>query len=561
MKLRHGETDRRRNHVGIVMDWNIQFFAILLVAIGGIFLARSLAYARFLLKDEHGHSRGWRTLFVFVIMFIGGYLAYGATLLSRPILSIDLLISGIFFGGGLFVVLIVRMSVHTVQHVHHLRALERHHALHDSLTNLPNRHLLMGKIDQAIAEAQGKQKPLAILILDLNRFKEVNDTLGHHCGDQLLMELAPRLRQAISPLDMVARLGGDEFGFVLADVSAEEAKLTSQRILQSVDQPFSIEGHSLSVGGSVGIAMFPEHGEEPQLLLQHADVAMYEAKRHGQGYAFYEVAHDQYSLNRLRVISSLRDPALFEQLRLCFQPKISLKDGRVCGVEALLRWQHPTMGIIMPDNFIGVAERAGIMRQLTLWVLYRTLKQMEVWQSAGVNLHTAINLSVRNLSDESLPEEMSRLLDAHAVSPNHITLEVTESSMMGNPRLAHEILGRLNARGFLTAIDDFGSGYSSLAYIKSLPASEIKIDKSFVLNMTRDESDAVIVHSTIALAHNMGYRVVAEGVENAEILELLQVLGCDVAQGFYFSEPMSANDVLPWVQIQNRNHLSYARVS
>jgi len=286
---------------------------------------------------------------------------------------------------------------------------------------------------------------------------------------------------------------------------------------------------------------------------------MYEAKRHGQGYAVYEAAQDQYSLNRLRIVTSLRDRALFDQLVLHFQPKISLKDGRVCGLEALLRWQHPTLGAIDPESFIPVAERAGVMRQITLWVLRTAVSQMEQWQNAGFMQHVAINLSVRNLGDENLPQDIQQILAAHSVKPSHITLEVTESSMMVNPRLAQEILNKLNALGLVSSIDDFGSGYSSLAYLKSLPATEIKIDKSFVLNMTHDESDAVIVHSTIGLAHNMGYRVVAEGVESLEIFELLQVLGCDVVQGYYLSEALPAAQVQAWVQAHNDDYLRYAR--
>lgn len=541
------------------MEPYLKILALFLVAFGALFLLRALLTARVLLKDEYGNPRGWQMLFFFVVLFLLCYLGYGLMLMSRPIETIDLMISAVFCGGGLFVVLVVRMSVRTVQHVHHMRALERHHALHDSLTNLPNRRLMMERIEKATATAQTQQTELAILLLDLNRFKEVNDTLGHQFGDHLLVALAPRLLSAISATDVVARLGGDEFGFILEDVSVEQACNICKRILDVVDQPFTIDGHGVSIGGSIGIAMYPQHGDEPQLLLQHADVAMYEAKRHGQGFTVYQAEQDQYSLSGLRIVTSLRDRALFDQLQLHYQPKISLKDGRVCGLEALLRWQHPSLGEIEPDTFIPVAERVGVMRQITLWVLRTALQQMEAWQKSGFPQHVAVNLSVRNLGDENLPQDIREILAAHSVPPAHIILEVTESGMMVNPRLAQDVLNKLNALGLASAIDDFGSGFSSLAYLKSLPATEIKIDKSFVLNMTHDESDAVIVHSTIALAHNMGYRVVAEGVANAEILELLQVLGCDVVQGFYFSKALPAEQVIPWVQQHNQNHLSFAR--
>ena len=248
------------------MDLNLKFIALLLVILGALFLMQALTAARFLLNDEYGHARGWKMLFAFVVLFLLGYAGYGVMLTTQSVEAIDLVIAAVFCGGGLFVVLVVRMSVHTVQHVHHMRALERHHALHDSLTNLPNRRLMMERIDQIITAAQANPQKLAILILDLNRFKEVNDTLGHHCGDQLLIALSPRLLGAISATDVVARLGGDEFGFVLENVTVEQARTISKRILEVVDQPFNIEGHGVSIGGSVGIAMYPEHGDELQLL-------------------------------------------------------------------------------------------------------------------------------------------------------------------------------------------------------------------------------------------------------------------------------------------------------
>lgn len=542
------------------MDWYLKPFALLLLTGGGLLLLKSLFQARALLQNDHGNLGWWRFLVACVVLFIAGYAGYGMGLLNETAVRVvDVVTSGVFFGGGVFVMLVMRMSVQTAQYVQHLSTLERHRSLHDGLTNLPNRRLLMERIDLAIDWSLEQKKPVAILIMDLNRFKEVNDTLGHHYGDRLLVEMALRLQNALKPNDMVARLGGDEFGFVLENVSADGAVDVSKHLLELVDKPFIVEGHGLSVGGSIGIAIFPEHGEEPQSLMQHADVAMYEAKRHGKGYALYEAVLDQYSLNRLKIVTSLRSSALLDQLSIMYQPKIDLTNGRVCGLEALVRWEHPTLGPIPPDYFIPVAERTGVMKQITFWVLRNVLKQIEEWQTFGLHIEVAVNLSVRNLSDDSLPREIGKALDAYCVPLSSIVLEVTESSMMVNPRLAHDVLNKLHALGLQFSIDDFGTGYSSLAYLKSLPASEIKIDKSFVLDMIHDESDAVIVHSTIALAHNMGYRVVAEGVESAEVLELLQVLGCDVAQGFYFSEPMSGYRVPIWVEQHNQNRLSFAR--
>ncbi|MDP2828002.1 MAG: EAL domain-containing protein [Sulfuricellaceae bacterium] len=539
----------------------LQIASLILVVGGIVQLIRSFSFARFLLKRDFGNPGGWRTLFVFVVFFVGGYSSYAILLLKEPVGVIQLVVSCIFFLGGMFVVTVVRMSSLSVQYVMHMAAVEKHHAHHDPLTGLPNRLLLMERIVQAIDRSKQNRRPCAILIMDLNRFKEVNDTLGHHFGDLLLIELSTRLQNYIGHSDMLGRLGGDEFGFVLEGQSAENPTAFCQHALQQVERPFDVETHSLSIGGSIGIALYPVHGTEPSSLLQHADIAMYEAKRQGKGYMQYEAGLDRHSLDRLTIMSSLKSPDLREQLFVFYQPKIDLLSGRVCGLEALVRWNHPTLGLVSPDDFIPVAERAGVMKQITLWVLNTVLSKKQEWQSLGIHIDVAVNLSVRNLCDETLPQEISQILDSHYVPASSIILEVTETSMMTNPKLAQEILVKLHDLGLQLAIDDFGTGYSSLAYLKSLPASEIKIDKSFVIDMTHDETDAIIVHSTIALAHNMGYRVVAEGVETAESLEMLQVLGCDVAQGFYFSEPMRSGQVPAWVERHNQNRLAFARAA
>lgn len=527
--------------------------AFLLVLFGALLMLRSFSHASVLVKGEFGNSRGWRGLLVLVLVFVVGYANYALKLLSEPVGMTELVVSGIFFMGGLFVVTVVRMSSLSVQFASHLAAVEKHHARHDPLTSLPNRLLLMERIAQAIEDSRRDRRSFAILIMDLNRFKEVNDTLGHHFGDRLLVELSSRLQRFIGPSDLVARLGGDEFGFVLEGSSAENPVAFCRHALQQIERSFEVEGHSLIIGGSIGIAVYPVHGEEPASLMQHADIAMYEAKRQGNGFMEYDPELDRHSLDRLMIMSSLRSPDLCEQLFVFFQPKVELASGKVCGMEALVRWKHPKIGLVLPDAFIPVAERAGVMKMITLWVLDMALTAKQEWQSLGIHIDVAVNLSVSNLSDENLPADILRLLDNHFVPSSSIILEVTETSMMTNPRRAHEVLLKLHEIGLQLSIDDFGTGYSSLAYLKSLPASEIKIDKSFVLDMINDEADAMIVHSTINLAHNLGYRVVAEGVENVESLDLLQILGCDVAQGFYFSQPMRAGQVPAWVERHNRN--------
>lgn len=536
--------------------------ASLLLIFGGILLLlRAFSHANYLVQGDFGNPRGWRGLFGVVAFFVVGYASHALVLISGPVGMSELVVAIIFFMGGLFVVTVVRMSSLSVQYVSHMAAVEKHHARHDPLTGLPNRVLLMERIIQAIENAGRERRPFVILIMDLNRFKEVNDTLGHHFGDHLLVELSSRLQHHIGQHDIVARLGGDEFGFVLESPVAGNPDAFCRQILRQIEHPFEVEGHNLSVGGSIGIAVYPEHGEDPSSLMQHADIAMYEAKRQRKGYMRYEPELDRHSLDRLMIMSSLKNPDLCEQLFVFFQPKIELASGKVCGLEALVRWKHPKLGLVPPDAFIPVAERAGVMKMITLWVLDTVLAVKQEWQSLGIHIDVAVNLSVSNLSDESLPADILRVLENHYVPASSVIFEVTETSMMTNPRQAQEVLHKLHEIGLQLSIDDFGTGYSSLSYLKSLPASEIKIDKSFVLDMINDETDAVIVHSTITLAHNIGYRVVAEGVESAASLELLQVLGCDVAQGFYISEPMRAGQVPAWVERHNRNRSAFARAA
>lgn len=536
----------------------MKIYSLLLIAVGILFMLRSSSYAHVLLKDEHTRNlAGWRLLSGFVLLFIIGYSGYGLTLLARPAELVDIVVSGVFFSGGLFVLITMHVSVQTLHYVREIMKRERHGWLHDSLTNLPNRRLLMERIEQAITIGNLTKRPITIMIMDLNRFKEVNDTLGHHYGDELLISLAQRLQGMTTLSCMVSRLGGDEFGFVLESTSKKEAVSFCKHVLTLVDEPFVIDGHKLSIGGSIGIAMYPEHGDITQQLLQHADVAMYAAKRNGSGYVMYAAGINESSLSNLNLIATLKHPDLKHQLSICYQPKINLKDGTACGLEALVRWNHPALGNVPPDQFIPIAERVGLMKQITFFVLHTVLAQLEEWHALGLNIKVAVNLSMRNLSDESLPDDIANALASYNIPPASLILEVTESSMMINPELANATLTTLSELGVQCSIDDFGTGYSSLAYLKSLPAAEIKIDKSFVTDMTTDENDAIIVHATIVMAHNMGYRVVAEGVENAEILELLQILGCDVVQGFYFSKPMPAHAVPEWIIWHNKQSQRY----
>ncbi len=423
----------------------------------------------------------------------------------------------------------------------------RHQALHDALTGLPNRALLLDRVEHAIRGARRNHRPLALMIADLDHFKEINDTLGHPCGDLLLQETARRMGAAMRSSDTVARLGGDEFALLLPATDAADAGRIADKVARAIERPFELEGNSFVLGASLGIAMFPEHGEDSSTLMRHADVAMYAAKREHRGHALYEPGQDRHGLRHLALKSELHAALEGEQLKLCYQPVVDLQSGRVTGVEALVRWSHPSRGVLGPDEFIPLAERTGLIRPLTLWVLRTAARHCRAWATHGLELRVAVNLSAHNLHDGGLPETIQGLV-GEAGRPLPLRLEITETAIMPGSAHALEVLNRLSAQGVHISIDDFGTGYSSLAYLKRLPVDEVKIDKSFVSAMRFDNDDAVIVRSIIDLAHNIGLRVVAEGVEDRATYELLAGMRCDSVQGFYISRPREADDLRAWLR-------------
>ena len=424
-----------------------------------------------------------------------------------------------------------------------------HQALHDGLTELPNRLLLQDRLRHAILTAQRKRTPLALLITDLDRFKEINDTLGHHYGDLVLQQVAGRMRGALRESDTIARLGGDEFAVLLPGIENEaDAIGAARKLVSALEQPIILEDQSFHVGASVGIALFPDHGEDGATLMRHADVAMYVAKRSSAGFALYDPKEDQHSISRLSMVGELRHAIEYKQLVLFYQPKIDLKAGLVTGVEAVVRWDHPQRGLLLPDEFIPLAEHTGLIRPLTFFVLDEALHQLHLWQKIGIDLHMAINLSARHLQDEQLPGKIAASMQQWGIAAELLEFEITESAIMANPLRAMDTLTQLDAMGVGLSIDDFGTGYSSLVYLKQLPVDEIKIDKSFVIDMLENNEDMVIVRSTVDLAHNMGRRVVAEGVESEETLNTLIEMGCDMAQGYYISRPLTAAVLTRWLR-------------
>jgi diguanylate cyclase (GGDEF)-like protein len=425
----------------------------------------------------------------------------------------------------------------------------RRQALHDGLTGLPNRTLLNERLRQALAGSDTSGEPVSLLIMDLDQFKEVNDALGHDHGDKLLVEMSRRLQRVLREIDTIARLGGDEFAVLLtqhADVKG--ALAIAGRIRSALEQPFQLGGISVQTSASIGIALAPDHGTEAETLAQRADVAMYTAKRGGDGIAVYSPEHDQSSVRRLALLGELRQAIQNDELVLHYQPVLDLRTGVVRGVEALVRWQHPEFGLMPPGEFIELAEVSGAIHALTRWVVERSVRQAATWQREGRDLTVAVNLSVRNLYDPDLVPWLADLLLDHGVGADKVALEITESELMDDPLLAMEVLGRIKALGPTTSIDDFGTGYSSLSYLKNLPIDQLKIDRSFVGNMARDESDLTIVRSTIDLSHNLGLAVVAEGVEDGPTLQMLAGLGCDHAQGYFVSRPVPIEMLTPWLE-------------
>jgi diguanylate cyclase len=425
--------------------------------------------------------------------------------------------------------------------------LNRHQALHDSLTDLPNRVLFQDRVRQVILGAEREGGGVAVLVMDLDRFKEINDTLGHASGDRLLVEAARRLRTTLRGADSIARLGGDEFAILLHDGSPRGVAAAAQRIHGAFAAPFSLDGLPLQIEASIGAATYPEHADDVEGLIQRADIAMYVAKRDNSGWEFYDRSQDDHQPHRLSLISELRRAIDERELVLHYQPKLELRSGQVASVEALVRWHHPTRGLVGPNEFIDVVQETSLIKPLTLYVIDEALRQCRAWAAEGHPLAVAVNVSTRNLIDLDFPDQVAALLARWDVGPQQLELEITESAIVADMFRMRGVLERLGAMGLRISVDDFGTGYTSLGYLRRLPISELKIDRSFVSHMATSEEDAVIVRSTIDLGRNLGLGVVAEGVEDPEVLQRLRELGCDVAQGYLMSRPIPADELTAWL--------------
>ena len=425
-------------------------------------------------------------------------------------------------------------------------------AFTDALTGMPNRVLFYDRLEQATLSAARYNTQYAVMMMDLNRFKNINDTLGHHIGDQLLKTVGERLQLILRKSDTIARLGGDEFSALLPAVDGDEnATIVAQKIINALNEPIIVESHSLSVGISIGIVCCPRDGDNSSLLMQRADIAMYHAKREGMGFVFYEESMADDNLFELTMESELRQAVENNDFNLYYQPKIDIQQGNIHGAEALIRWTHKEHGFIPPDKFIPLAEQTGLIQPLTEWVLEHALSQCAAWHANNINIGISVNLSAYSLNDIDLLDTIRHALAKAKIAPQWLTLELTETAIMSDADRALSTLSRLNSMGVGLSIDDFGTGYSSLAYLKRFPVDEIKIDKSFVMDMLDDPSDAVIVHSTIDLAHNMGMKVVAEGIETQDAWDKLAELGCDIGQGYHMCRPCPTADFEKWVHESN----------
>ncbi len=424
-------------------------------------------------------------------------------------------------------------------------------AYRDTLTGLSNRALFMDRLSMAVRNAARSGHPVSLLLLDLDRFKQVNDTLGHPVGDRLLAMVGERLRATLSrKSDTLARLGGDEFAILLPTDDLDGAERIAERIVRVLEQPLTIDERLFDVAASIGIASCPVHGTDEATIMSRADSAMYEAKRQRSGWCVYKPHPDpirERNAGQLSLLSELRQAVEQDSLLVTYQPKLDVASGHIVGVEALVRWIHPSRGPLPPEQFIPYAELTGYIRIITQWVLGESLRQLADWRRRGINLRVAVNLSARDLLRPDLVKILARLLRAHGVPPSCVMLEVTENVVMEDAAHALHVLDALHGMGVRLAIDDFGTGYSSLAYLKRLPVDELKIDKSFVIHVQPEGDDAVIVRSTVDLAHNMGLQVVAEGVESAAALNLLRGWRCDFAQGYHISEPLTAAALEKWL--------------
>ncbi|WP_237264371.1 putative bifunctional diguanylate cyclase/phosphodiesterase [Thiomicrorhabdus immobilis] len=428
-----------------------------------------------------------------------------------------------------------------------------HQAMHDHLTGLPNRFLLNQRIEYQLLHSERQNTPFSMFLMDLDFFKDINDTLGHAAGDHLLIEVSQRIKNSIRKSDTLARLGGDEFAILLPETKKETASKLAESIIQKLSDTIDIDNQKVSIGISIGIVNYPDDGIDIETLLQHADMAMYTAKRERAGYVFYDSSQNTYSKARLSLNHDIIEALEHDQFDIYFQPKIDAVTQNLCGAEGLLRWKHKDYGFISPEKVIESAERAGVIHKLTLSMIEKAISACSQWHKSGHKISVAVNLSVRDLSNKDLTTKVKEFMDKYALEYHFLTLEITESIMMENLAISLEVLQKLNKLGVHISIDDFGTGFSSLAYLKKLPVNELKIDKSFIIEINQDANDKKIVSAIINLGHNLGLNVVAEGIETQKSMDMIKAMGCDQMQGYFISKPICKTSFQKYLENHEKN--------
>lgn len=454
-----------------------------------------------------------------------------------------------FFLGSGAVLLGIGITIFVVRHTKKQAKLLQYQAMYDSLTGLPNRSLFTDRLQQTVLVGQRERQSFALIALDLDRFKEVNDTLGHHIGDEVLCQTARIVRGALRESDTLARMGGDEFSILLQTAQTREgAERVAERILDALRNPVDILGHEFEIGASLGIAMFPEHAKQPDELQRNADAAMYQAKRNHSGFATFTKELEKTSEDQFTLRSEIRKAIANEEFILHYQPKIDFSTRRISGVEALVRWQHPTRGLLSPDTFIPFAEETGLIRPLTEAIMRQAVAQAASWLKDGMPFQIAVNVSAINIQDDKFADQVEEILEQYNLPADLIELELTESAIMSEPKKAINCIKQLRNFGVQVSIDDFGTGYTSMSQLKELLVAKIKIDRSFVTDMMMNHNDAVIVRTTVDLGHSLGFKVVAEGVEDQATWDQLEDLGCDSAQGFHMARPLAPEAFTAWLR-------------
>jgi len=527
---------------------DLELVCIALVVLGIALLASALRPLLGILKNPKA-SFGWHILTVLVFLFIVGYGFFLRNISRSSVTEVELAVSSILFGGGVFVLAVLRLAAASLEAQLEETRHADYRALHDELTQLPNRRMLLQELEAAVASVGKRHQNFALVIIDFDRFKDVNDTLGHSVGDQLLQHLAQTLQQSLRPEDFVARLSGDEFAVLLPGIAVEDAISVSHSLHQALIRPVSFDEQVISLDASMGLAYYPDSAEDAASLLRCADTAMYACKRAQKVVLPYDESMEDYSRQRLWGQTAIRTAIAAREFFLVYQPKYDLRTSQLAGIEALLRWNNGEHGLVGPDGFVALSERVGLIRDLTDEVLRLIIEDSAQWQKTGVRVW--VNLSAHDLADAALAARLLSKLSAAGISNSLIGVEITETAMLVDQHQASVNAHALSEAGIAIAIDDFGTGYSTLSHLSQFPVNEIKIDRAFVSSLEKGSANQPIIKACIDMAHDLSLTVTAEGVETPGQLSLIQDLGCDMGQGFFFDRPMAIDPLIENLNISS----------